>query len=108
MGPAPTRCLNRAARGLTACHHGDMTEAPSGPRPTPRYQAVLASASSHAIALGHDYVGTEHLLLALLADPAAVATQVLEQFAPPPTMTRALLMQLAAEGYSTRRRPAGT
>lgn len=86
-----------------------MTEALPGPRPTPRYQAVLASAASHAVALGHDYVGTEHLLLALLADPAAVATQVLEQFAPSPAMTRAVLTLMAAEGYSTpgRRPPAG-
>jgi hypothetical protein len=32
--------------------------------------------------LGHGYVGTEHLLLALLADTDAVATHVLGRFAP--------------------------
>jgi ATP-dependent Clp protease ATP-binding subunit ClpA len=52
--------------------------------------------------LGHDYVGTEHLLLALLDDRHAVATQVLEQFAPADEITSALQALMTSESYSAR------
>jgi hypothetical protein len=51
--------------------------------------------------LGHDYVGTEHLLLALLADMDAVATQVLGQFAPATEITGALERVMASASYNT-------
>jgi len=51
-----------------------MTEALSDPQPTPRYQAIITAVSRRAVDLGHDYIGTEHLLLALLTDTDAVAT----------------------------------
>jgi ATP-dependent Clp protease ATP-binding subunit ClpA len=78
-----------------------MTEASSDPRPTPRYQAILAAASRRAMDLGHNYVGTEHLLLAL-DDTHAVATQVLERFAPCIEITSALQGVMASESYNTR------
>lgn len=77
-----------------------MTDAPSGPRPTPRYQAILAAASRRAMNLGHDYVGTEHLLLTLLDDTHAVATQVLERFVPATEITSALQTLMASESYN--------
>lgn len=79
-----------------------MTEASSDPRPTPRYQATLAAASRRATDLGHDYVGTEHFLLALLDDTHAVATQVLERFAPATEITSALQRVMASESYNAR------
>ena len=82
-----------------------MTEAPSDPRPTPRYRAILAAASRRAMDLGHGYVGTEHLLLALLADTDAVATQVLGRFAPATEITGALETVMASESYNTSGRP---
>jgi ATP-dependent Clp protease ATP-binding subunit ClpA len=36
-------------------------------------RAVVIEAQAHARRLGHDYVGTEHLLLALLASPGSVS-----------------------------------
>lgn len=77
-----------------------MTDAPSAPRPTLRCQAILAAASRRAVDLGHDYLGTEHLLLALLADPDAVATQVLERFASATEITDALQTVMASESYN--------
>jgi ATP-dependent Clp protease ATP-binding subunit ClpC len=77
-------------------------EASSDPRPTPRYQAILAAASRRAMDFGHDYVGTEHLLLALLDDTRAVATQVVERFAPATEITSALQSVMASESYSAR------
>jgi ATP-dependent Clp protease ATP-binding subunit ClpA len=51
----------------------------SGPalHPTPRYRQVVEVTAKMARDLGHEYVGTEHLFLAILADPDAVPTQVM-------------------------------
>ncbi|GAA1597757.1 Clp protease N-terminal domain-containing protein [Kribbella sancticallisti] len=44
---------------------------------TRRASHVLQGAAGEALALGHNYVGTEHLLLAFYRDSAGVATTVL-------------------------------
>jgi hypothetical protein len=46
---------------------------------TPRAKAAVRSAVEEALRLGHNYVGTEHLLLGLLADGESVAAKVLSQ-----------------------------
>ena len=79
-----------------------MTSSSSAPTPTPRYQAIVAEASRRAVELGHEYVGTEHLLLALLGDRDAIATQVIEQFAPAPEVMGVLHRVMASEGYHKR------
>jgi ATP-dependent Clp protease ATP-binding subunit ClpA len=50
-----------------------MTE----PVPTPRFHRLVAAASKMATDRGHEYVGTEHLFLAIIGDRHAVPTQVL-------------------------------
>jgi len=82
-----------------------MTEALSYPQPTPRYQAILTAASRRAVDLGHDYIGTEHLLLALLADTDAVATQVLGRFAPATEITDELQAVMVSESYNAPGKP---
>jgi ATP-dependent Clp protease ATP-binding subunit ClpA len=42
---------------------------------TPRAQRVIDEAGHQADRFGHTYVGTEHLLLALLADPQGIAAK---------------------------------
>jgi prophage maintenance system killer protein len=50
----------------------------TGPIPfTPRTKKVLELSLREALALGHHYIGTEHLLLALLREGRGVAAQVL-------------------------------
>jgi hypothetical protein len=44
---------------------------------TPRAKKVLELSLREALALGHNYIGTEHLLLALLCEGEGVAAQVL-------------------------------
>jgi hypothetical protein len=44
---------------------------------TPRANACIERAVSEAIALGHNYVGTEHILLALFGDPDGLAAKIL-------------------------------
>ena len=45
---------------------------------TPRAKKVLDNANRQAAALGHGYIGTEHLLLALLEEEGGVALRVFE------------------------------
>ena len=57
---------------------GRGQQAPSGHIPfTPRAKNVLQLSLSEAVQLGHDYVGTEHILLGLLREGEGVAAQVL-------------------------------
>ena len=46
---------------------------------TPRAEWVVQYAREEAKALGHDYVGTEHILLGLMRDKEGVAAQVLAE-----------------------------
>ncbi len=68
------------------------TRAPSGSVPfTPRARGVLEGAMRQAMSLGHDQVGTEHLLLALAGDGDGVAGRVLETVAHPGVVRDAVL-----------------
>ena len=49
------------------------------PAPTECTRAVLVQAQSEARALNQDYVGTEHLLLALLASKSCQAARIMQQ-----------------------------
>jgi len=49
----------------------------SHPPFTPRAKGVLAGALREALLLGHNYIGTEHLLLGLYHQPEGVAAKVL-------------------------------
>jgi ATP-dependent Clp protease ATP-binding subunit ClpA len=61
---------------------GQGQEAPSGHIPfTPRAKKVLELAQREARALGHDYIGTEHLMLGLVREGEGVAAQVLVRLA---------------------------
>jgi hypothetical protein len=56
--------------------HGD--EAPTGHIPfTPRAKKVLELSLREALALSHNYIGTEHILLGLVREGEGVAAQVL-------------------------------
>lgn len=62
--------------------HRDLAEASYGPdAPTGRFSPPAANALELAVteatALGHNYVGTEHLLLGLIAEPDGAAGQML-------------------------------
>jgi hypothetical protein len=50
---------------------------PADPPFTPQTAQVLGSALTEAISLGHNYIGTEHLLLGLFSQPEGIAAQVL-------------------------------
>jgi ATP-dependent Clp protease ATP-binding subunit ClpC len=57
---------------------GHGTQAPSDHVPfTPRAKKVLELSLREALQLGHNYIGTEHLLLGLLREGEGVAAQVM-------------------------------
>ena len=57
---------------------GRGTEPPSGHIPfTPRSKKVLELSLREALSLGSDYIGTEHILLALLREGDGVGAQIL-------------------------------
>jgi hypothetical protein len=59
---------------------GHGSSAPSGHIPfTPRAKTVLELSLREALQLGHNYIGTEHLLLGLIREGEGVAAQVLAQ-----------------------------
>jgi hypothetical protein len=46
---------------------------------TPRAAQVFSHALSEALTMGHNYIGTEHLVLGLFRDPEGVAAQILAE-----------------------------
>ena len=70
------------ALGVTkqAAHKRFMPSTPALDRFTKRAQTALRSASEAATNLGHNYLGTEHLLLGLFEPAAGIAAQLLAEW----------------------------
>jgi ATP-dependent Clp protease ATP-binding subunit ClpA len=78
---------------------GRGRQAPSGHIPfTPRAKKVLELADREARALGHSYVGTEHILLGLIREGDGVAAQVLVKLGADLNRVRQQVIQLL-RGY---------
>jgi ATP-dependent Clp protease ATP-binding subunit ClpA len=73
---------------------------------TPRAKRVLEHALREAIALGHNYVGTEHVLLGLVADYDGVAAQILLDFDADAEKIRAEVLVLLSGGRASRAEPS--
>jgi hypothetical protein len=68
---------------------GQGSEQPKGHIPfTPRAKKVLAIALREALALSHNYIGTEHVLLALIREKEGVAWQALAELGLKPKSAR--------------------
>jgi ATP-dependent Clp protease ATP-binding subunit ClpC len=72
---------------------------------TPRAKRVIELAIDEARQLGHNYIGTEHLLLGLLREGEGVAADVLDSFGITLERARAETQRVLGEG-ATRARPA--
>jgi ATP-dependent Clp protease ATP-binding subunit ClpC len=78
-------------------------QAPSGHIPfTPRAKKVLELALREAIQLGHNYIGTEHILLGLIREGEGVAAQVLVKLGADLDRVRERVIGLLA-GYTEER-----
>ncbi len=91
--------LNRAReRVLEIIGHGGS--APSGHIPfTPRAKKVLELSLREALQLGHNYIGTEHILLGLIREGEGVGAQVLTKMGADLSTVRTKVIQLLS-GYS--------
>jgi Clp amino terminal domain, pathogenicity island component len=79
---------------------GQGTDAPTGHIPfTPRAKKVLELSLREALELGHNYIGTEHILLGLLREGQGVGAQVLVKLGAGRDQVRQVVVQLLA-GYA--------
>ncbi len=79
---------------------GQGGQAPSGHIPfTPRAKKVLELSLREALQLGHNYIGTEHILLGLIREGEGVAAQVLSKLGADLSRVRQQVIQLLS-GYS--------
>ncbi|NNM47634.1 ATP-dependent Clp protease ATP-binding subunit [Knoellia koreensis] len=88
---------------------GQGQQAPSGHIPfTPRAKKVLELSLREALQLGHNYIGTEHILLGLIREGEGVAAQVLVKLGADLNRVRQQVIQLIS-GYQGKEggAPAG-
>lgn len=81
-----------------------LTPAP-GPQPfTPRARKVLEEAVNVSVELGHNYVGTEHLLLGLYRGQEGLALRILEKLGANRDAVKARVIELLS-GYTAKSSP---
>jgi ATP-dependent Clp protease ATP-binding subunit ClpC len=81
---------------------GPAGAAPTGSPPfTPRAKKVLELSLREALQLGHNYIGTEHMLLGLVREGEGVAAQVLQSLGADLSKVRQQVIQLLS-GYQER------
>ena len=89
-----------AVRGQVEEIIGQGGSSPSGHIPfTPRAKKVLELSLREALQLGHNYIGTEHILLGLIREGEGVAAQVLVKLGADLSRVRQQVIQLLS-GYS--------
>ncbi|MBW3662600.1 MAG: ATP-dependent Clp protease ATP-binding subunit [Actinobacteria bacterium] len=86
---------------------GKGQQPPAGHIPfTPRAKKVLELSLREALQLGHNYIGTEHILLGLIREGEGVAAQVLQKLGADLNRVRQQVIQLLS-GYSGDPQKAG-
>ncbi len=84
-------------------------QAPSGHIPfTPRAKKVLELSLREALQLGHNYIGTEHILLGLIREGEGVAAQVLQKLGADLNRVRQQVIQLLSGYQGKEAQTAGT
>src|SRR4030088_642699 len=87
---------------------GQGQQAPSGHIPfTPRAKKVLELSLREALQLGHNYIGTEHMLLVLVRDGEGVAARVLVHLGAALSRVRQQVIQLLS-GYQAGKEGAAS
>ena len=70
---------------------------------TPRAKRVLEMSLSEALSLGHNYIGTEHITLALFQEGKGVGAQVLQKFGVTGPLLREMIVSLLS-GYKAEKK----
>ena len=85
---------------------GQGGSSPSGHIPfTPRAKKVLELSLREALQLGHNYIGTEHILLGLIREGEGVAAQVLVKLGADLSRVRQQVIQLLSGYQGSASRP---
>ena len=88
---------------------GQGHQSPSGHIPfTPRAKKVLELSLREALQLGHNYIGTEHILLGLIREGDGVAARVLEKLGADLPKIRHTVLRFLSGGSGDESPPAGT
>jgi len=89
---------------------GEGQQSPSGHIPfTPRAKKVLELSLREALQLGHNYIGTEHILLGLIREGEGVAAQVLKKLGAELSQVRQTVIKLiSSSGESKKQQSAST
>jgi ATP-dependent Clp protease ATP-binding subunit ClpA len=74
--------------------------------PTSRVKKVIEISFEEARRMGHDHIGTEHLLLGLLVEGEGIAAHVLQDLGATLAKVRDELERVLASGGTERRRPS--
>ena len=83
-------------------------QAPSGHIPfTPRAEKVLELSLREALQLGHNYIGTEHILLGLIREGGGVAAHVLVRLGADPSRVRQQVIHLLRDSRGEEPAVAG-
>jgi ATP-dependent Clp protease ATP-binding subunit ClpC len=75
---------------------------------TPRVEQAVHRAELLAESLGDDFIGTEHLLLALAQDPNGIASQVLAELGVREELQKRLRAILESDTYNAEGRSGDT
>ncbi|GAB3261323.1 Clp protease N-terminal domain-containing protein [Arthrobacter pigmenti] len=74
---------------------------------TPRYQRTMEAAKEEAARYGHEYVGVEHMMLAITNDPESVAAAAISQSTSLTRVRQDLKNILISSDYTTSGPPPG-
>lgn len=72
------------------------------PALTPRMKRTMWRAGALARARGHDYLGTEHLILALIDDPSGIAGGVMHRLECAAAVRDEVIRIIESDGYHGR------
>jgi ATP-dependent Clp protease ATP-binding subunit ClpA len=98
------RALESLGVGLQLARDRLQADTERGPRQprripfTPEAKRALEFSLRDALQLGHDYIGTEHLLLALARDSATPGARMLTELGAPPEAVRQRVLEIAPPG----------
>ena len=96
-----------AVRAKVEAIIGEGGKTPTGHIPfTPRAKKVLELSLREALQLGHNYIGTEHILLGLIREGQGVAAQVLMTMGADLSVVRETVLQQLG-GFTARRMRTG-
>jgi ATP-dependent Clp protease ATP-binding subunit ClpC len=71
-------------------------------RMTDRSRKVIDLSLREALQLGHNYIGTEHLLLALIREGEGIGAQVLEEVGGDLNRVRTAVIKKLSDGYRVK------